>query len=162
MWMTPFYLFIGILCVYIFQNKIHIERLRYFISILLFIFILSPSIYFYHSISKKDQRTDYPGKEIARFIQTKWDNNFSNKIEIVFWNEWDAGNLSYNLKTRPKWTKEVSSTANVGIIEIWNYDDNIYVNKICATSNSSFHIVLLQLKSFNHNVCMVGKKWKSL
>ena len=28
--------------------------------------------------------------------------NFSNEIEIVFGNIWDAGNLSYHLKSRPK------------------------------------------------------------
>jgi 4-amino-4-deoxy-L-arabinose transferase-like glycosyltransferase len=165
MWMTPFYLFSGVLCVYVFQNKIYRERLKYFLNVFLFLFILSPSIYVYHSISKKGQRTDYPGKEIAQLIQTKWDNAFSNKIEIVFGNVWEAGNLSYHLRSRPKWTgglwhgiKEIPENTDGGIIVIGNYDENILVNKICATSNTLSHIVLLQLKYFNHNVCMIGKK----
>lgn len=165
MWMTPFYLFSGVLCVYIFQTKIHAERLRYFLNVFLFLFILSPSIYFYHSISKKDEREDYHGKEIAQLIQTKWDNNFSNEIEIVFGNIWHAGNLSYHLKSKPEWTggiwygiKEVPKNTNGGIIVIGNYDENIFVNKICTVSNTSSHVVLLQLKSFNHNICMIGKK----
>jgi len=165
MWMTPFYLFIGVLCVYIFQNKIQEERFRYFLNVFLFLFILSPLIYFYHSIYKKNDRTDYPGKEIARLIQTKWDNTFSNKIEIVFGNEWDAGNLSYHLKSKPKWTggiwygvKEVPENTNGGIIVIGNYNTDIRAHKICTSSNTSSHIVTLQLKSFNHNVCMIGKK----
>jgi len=126
---------------------------------------LSPSIYFYHSIFKKDERTDYPGKEVARLIQTKWNNTFSNEIEIVFGNIWDAGNLSYHLKSKPEWTggmwkgiKEIPENTNGGIVVIGDYDDNIYVNKICTTSNTSSHVVLLKLKSFNHNVCMIGKK----
>ena len=57
-----------------------------------------------------------------------------------------------------KWTKKAPQITDVGIIVIGDYDDNIYVNKICTTSNISFHVVLLQLKSFNHNVCMIGKK----
>ena len=115
-------------------------------------------IYYFVSTTKKDRRTNYPGKEIAQLIQTKWDNNFSNEIEIVFGNEWDAGNLSYNLRSRPKWTKEASQITDVGIIVIGDYDENKYVNKICDTSNTLSHVVLLQLESFKHNVCMIGKK----
>jgi hypothetical protein len=165
MWMTPFYLFIGVLCVYIFQNKIHTERFRYFLNIFLFLFILSPSIYFYHSIYKKSERTDYPGREISQLIQIKWDDTFSNDIEIVFGNVWDAGNLSYHLKSKPEWTgglwrgiKKVPENTNGGIIVIGDYEDNVYVNNICASSNTSSHVVLLQLEPFNHKVCMIGKK----
>jgi len=165
MWMTPFYLFSGVLCVYIFQTKIYRERFKYFLNVFLFLFILSPSIYFYHSISIKDKRTDYHGKEIAQLIQTKWDNTFSNEIEIVFGNIWDAGNLSYHLKSKPEWTgglwhgiKEIPENTDGGIIVIGDYDENILVNKICTISNTLSHVVLLQLKYFNHNVCMIGKK----
>jgi hypothetical protein len=166
MWMTPFYLFSGVLCVYIFQAKIYRERFKYFLNVFLFLFILSPSIYIYHSISKKDQRTNYPGKEVAQFIQTKWDNTFSNEIKTVFGNVWEAGNLSYHLKSRPKWTgglwhgiKEIPENTDGGIIVIGDYNENILVNnKICTISNTLSHIVLLQLKYFNHNVCMIGKK----
>jgi len=165
MWMTPFYLFSGVLCVYIFQTKIYRERFKYFLNVFLFLFILSPSIYIYHSISKKGQRTDYPGKEIAQLIQTKWDNTFSNEIEIVFGNVWEAGNLSYHLKSKPKWTggwwhgaKEIFENTDGGIIVIGNYDENIFVDKICTISNTLSRVVLLQLKYFNHNVCMIGKK----
>ena len=165
MWMTPFYLFIGVLCVYIFQTKIHKERLRYLLNVFLFLFVLSPSVYLYHSISKKNSRTDYPGKEIARHIQTKWDNTFSNKIEIVFGNEWDAGNLSYHLKSKPKWTgglwrgiKEVPENINEGIVVIGNYNTDMSKHKICTSLNTSSYIVTLKLRSFNHNVCMIGKK----
>ena len=165
MWMTPFYLFTGVLCVYIFQNNIKAGRFRYFLNVFLFLFILSPSIYFYDSISTKNKRTDYHGKEIAQLIQTKWDNTFSNEIEIVFGNIWDAGNLSYHLKSKPKWTgglwhgiKEIPENTDGGIIVIGDYDENILVNKICTISNTLSHVVLLQLKYFNHNVCMIGKK----
>ena len=163
--MTHFYLFSGVLCVYIFQTKIYRERFKYFLNVFLFLFILSPSIYFYHSISIKDKRTDYHGKEIAQLIQTKWDNTFSNEIEIVFGNIWDAGNLSYHLKSKPEWTgglwhgiKEIPENTDGGIIVIGDYDENIFVNKICTISNTLSHVVLLQLKYFNHNVCMIGKK----
>ena len=165
MWMTPFYLFSGVLCVYIFQTKIYRERFKYFLNVFLFLFILSPSIYIYHSISKKGQRTDYPGKEIAQLIQTKWDNTFSNEIEIVFGNVWEAGNLSYHLKSKPEWTggwwrgiKEIPENTDGGIIVIGDYDENIFVNKICTISNTLSYVVLLQLKNFNHNICMIGKK----
>ena len=83
----------------------------------------------------------------------------------MFGNEWDAGNLSYHLKSKPKWTggiwygvKEVPENTNGGIIVIGNYNTDIRAHKICTSSNTSSHIVTLQLKSFNHNVCMIGKK----
>ena len=103
MWMTPFYLFSGVLCVYIFQTKIYRERFKYFLNVFLFLFILSPSIYFYHSISIKDKRTDYPGKKIAKIVQENWTNNFKNKIGLVGGDVWHGGNLFYNLKSKPKW-----------------------------------------------------------
>ena len=75
---------------------------RFYISILIF-FILSPSMYFAISILNENKRTDYPGKEISRLVQNKWDDNFVNEIKIVVGDEWSAGNLSYHLKSRPKW-----------------------------------------------------------
>ena len=50
MWMTPFYLFFGVLLVYIFKKEIIIKKLKYFFSIFLILFISSPIIYFYISI----------------------------------------------------------------------------------------------------------------
>ena len=54
----------------------------------------------------KKKRTDYPGKEIARLVQNKWNDNFVNDIKIVIGDEWFAGNLSYHLNSRPIWLNE--------------------------------------------------------
>jgi len=40
MWMTPFYLFMGVLLVYIFQKNIFLNKLKYFFSIFLILFII--------------------------------------------------------------------------------------------------------------------------
>ena len=61
MWMTPFYLFFGLLFIYIFESKINLNYLKKFIITLLFIFILSPTAYLYVSLSKDNKRTDFPG-----------------------------------------------------------------------------------------------------
>ena len=53
--------------------------------------------------TKKDKRTDYPGKEIAIKTQYAWDQQFSSTINVVLGDEWNAGNLSYHLKSRPVW-----------------------------------------------------------
>ena len=66
-------------------------------------FILSPTLYLGVSLVDKTKRTDYPGKEIARLVQNKWDDNFVNEIKIVVGDEWFAGNLSYHLFSRPIW-----------------------------------------------------------
>jgi len=103
MWMTPFYLFFGTLFVYLFQAQINIKKLKPFMIGFIFLFFLSPVLYAYVSISKEDKRTDYPGKEIAIKTQYVWDQQFNSKINVVYGNEWNAGNLSYHLKSRPVW-----------------------------------------------------------
>jgi 4-amino-4-deoxy-L-arabinose transferase-like glycosyltransferase len=103
MWMTPFYLFFGTLFVYLFQTQINIKKLKPFMIVFIFLFFLSPILYAYVSISKDDKRTDYPGKEIAIKTQYAWDQQFKSKINVVYGNEWNAGNLSYHLKSRPVW-----------------------------------------------------------
>ena len=103
MWMTPFYLFFGLLFIYIFKSRVDPRFLKKFISVFLFIFILSPSIYLYVSLSNDNKRTDFQGKEIARLVQVKWNKNFTNKISIVVGDEWLGGNLSYHLQSRPRW-----------------------------------------------------------
>ena len=103
MWMTPFYLFFGVLFVYVFQSQINVKKINSFLYGFLFLFFLSPVLYSFESISKTDKRTDYPGKEIAAKVQVIWDQDFDKDIEFVTGNEWNAGNLSYHLKSRPKW-----------------------------------------------------------
>ncbi len=103
MWMTPFYLFFGVLFVYMLQIQINIKKLKPFVVGFVFFFFLSPVLYAYISISKDDKRTDYPGKEIAIKTQYAWDQQFDSKINVVLGNEWNAGNLSYHLKSRPVW-----------------------------------------------------------
>jgi 4-amino-4-deoxy-L-arabinose transferase-like glycosyltransferase len=103
MWMTPFYLFFGTLFVYLSQAQINIKKLKPFMIGFIFLFFLSPILYTYVSISKDDKRTDYPGKEIAIKTQYAWDQQFKSKINVVYGNEWNAGNLSYHLKSRPVW-----------------------------------------------------------
>jgi len=103
MWMTPFYLFFGTLVVYLFNSQINLKKLKPFIVGFLFFFFLSPVLYAYVSVSKDDKRTDYPGKEIAMKTQYAWDQQFNSKINVVLGDEWNAGNLSYHLKSRPVW-----------------------------------------------------------
>ena len=103
MWMTPFYLFLGVLIVYIFHTQINLKKLNGFISAFLILFIFSPFAYVYISITEVDKRTDYPGKQIAIKTQYVWDQNQKKPINVVLGDEWVAGNLSYHLKSRPIW-----------------------------------------------------------
>ena len=103
MWMTPFYLFFGVLIVYILQAQINLKKLNGFIMTFLVLFIFSPVTYAYISITESDKRTDYYGKEIAKKTQYFWDLDHEEPINVVLGDEWLAGNLSYHLKTRPVW-----------------------------------------------------------
>jgi len=128
MWMTPFYLFFGTLIVYLFQSQINLKKLKPFMIGFLFFFFLSPVLYAYVSVSKDDKRTDYPGKEIAMKTQYAWDKQFETTINVVLGDEWNAGNLSYHLKSRPVWE---------GIVEREKLDqlkDYMCLDSICVGS----------------------------
>tara|TARA_Y100000768_G_scaffold307615_1_gene241721 strand:+ start:549 stop:1871 length:1323 start_codon:yes stop_codon:yes gene_type:complete len=126
MWMTPFYLFLGTLFIYIFQSQINIKKLKSFFIGFIFFFFLSPALYAYISISNENKRTDYPGKEIAIKTQFAWNQQFKSKINVVFGDEWIGGNLSYHLKSRPVWQ---------GIIEREKLDklkDYMCLDNVCV------------------------------
>ena len=112
MWMTPFYLFLGTLFLEIFRKNLEMTKIKKFFYFFLFFFILSPSLYLLESVFDQTKRTDYPGKEISRLVQNKWDDNFKNDIKIVVGDEWSAGNLSYYLSSRPTWFNDLKDIAN--------------------------------------------------
>ena len=105
MWMTPFYISFGLLFVYIFKSEINFEKIKAFTSLFLVLFLISPILYAYVSISKTDKRTDFNGKNLAiqakNFYETE--ANDLGKMEYAKGNEWIAGNISYHLPERPKW-----------------------------------------------------------
>ena len=153
MWMTPFYLFSGVLIVYIFQSKIILSKLKYFFLVFLIFFIISPATYLYVSITQTDKRTDYPGKKIATIVQEKWEDNFTNKIGLIGGDMWHGGNLSYNLKSKPKWdnileAKKIKTIKNKedGFVLI---GDEYILSKICTG---------VFFKVENRGICMIGIK----
>tara|TARA_B100001057_G_C22791372_1_gene927753 strand:+ start:328 stop:1653 length:1326 start_codon:yes stop_codon:yes gene_type:complete len=126
MWMTPFYLFFGVMFVYVFKSQIKLKELNSFLYGFIFFFFVSPILYSYISINQTDKRTDYPGKEIAIKVQYVWDQKFDNPINIVLGNEWNAGNLSYHLKSRPSW---------IGFIDqnkISELKEHMCIDKVCV------------------------------
>ncbi len=151
MWMTPFYLFLGTLFLLILKKNIELKKLKKFYYIFLFFFILSPSVYLVISLVDKNKRTDYPGKEIARLVQNKWDDNFVNEIKIVIGDEWAAGNLSYHLHSRPVWMNDLKNNAskineNQGVIYTGNPK---ILKKLCPG-------IFGTIKP--NGYCMIGKK----
>ncbi len=105
MWMTPFYIFLGLFFVYVSQSFIKTNNLKSFLVAFLIFFTFSPFAYAYVSITKTDKRTDYQGKKIAKIINEEWEKYSKGEFELesVIGDEWVAGNLSYHLKSRPKW-----------------------------------------------------------
>ena len=122
MWMTPFYLFFGVLVIYIFQSQINLNKLKGFVSVFLILFIFSPFAYAYVSITQTDKRTDFQGEEFTKNVMLEWEKklpDFDSKkwgLEkylkgweevnigaLGYWiitiegDEWLAGNLSYHL-----------------------------------------------------------------
>jgi len=149
MWMAPFYLFNGLFFIYFFRKQINIKKLKRFYISFMFFFILSPIVYLSVSITQDDKRTDYPGKEIAYLIQTRWDKNFLNDISIVIGNEWHAGNLSYHLVSRPIWFNESIPSDfeySGGVIYIGNKDA---LKQICPGIFGSIN---------RQGICMIGSK----
>jgi len=155
MWMTPFYLFSGVLLIYIFQKQVNLKNLKYFFNIFLFLFLLSPAVYLYISLSYDDKRTDYPGRKIAEKIQNKWEENFTNRIDFVIGDEWHAGNLSYHLESKPKWFSYSSAFEKMSIEKFLKLvEDNgfIIVNGVCPGDLS------VKIKINNNKLCLYGKR----
>ena len=151
MWMTPFYLFFGVFFIDFFKKDIDFKKLKRFFSIFLFLFIFSPVLYLSISLLDETKRTDYPGREISRLVQNKWDDNFVNEIKIVVGDEWSAGNLSYHLKSRPVWINDLGQKImdikdNQGVIYTGNPS---ILKKICPG-------VFGTIKPVGY--CMIGKR----
>ncbi len=151
MWMTPFYLFFGVLLIQTFKQYLNVNRLKKFFVVFIIFFILSPSSYLYISLSNEFKRTDYPGREISDLVQRRWDKNFSNKISIVVGDEWYAGNLSYHLTSRPIWFNTIENNltlinSETGVIYTGNPD---ILKKFCPGIYGTIKPI---------GICMIGAK----
>ena len=128
MWMTPFYLFFGTLFIYLLKTQINIKKLNSFLIGFIFLFLLSPILYGYVSISQTDKRTDYPGKDIAIKVQMAWHEQHDEPIKYVLGDEWAAGNLSYHINSRPIWKGFVTKQ------KLNSFDKYMCIDKICVGS----------------------------
>ena len=128
MWMTPFYLFFGTLFIYLLKDQINIKKLNSFLIGFIFLFLLSPILYGYVSISQTDKRTDYPGKDIAIKVQMAWHEQHDEPIKYVLGDEWAAGNLSYHINSRPIWKGFVTKQ------KLNSFDKYMCIDKICVGS----------------------------
>ena len=152
MWMTPFYLIAGVVFIQLFKKNINLKKLNKFFFVFFILFALSPLTYIGVSVSNDFKRTDYEGKEIARLVQNKWDDNFINEIKVVVGDEWFAGNLSYHLNSRPRWIIELTKNDT---IELKDDEGVIYtgnpkiLKKICPGVYGTIKPV---------GYCMIGRK----
>ncbi len=128
MWMTPFYLFFGTLFIYILKDQINIKKLNSFLIGFIFLFLLSPILYGYVSISQTDKRTDYPGRDIAMKVQMAWHEQHDEPIKYVLGDEWAAGNLSYHINSRPIWKGFVTKE------KLNSFEKYMCIDKICVGS----------------------------
>lgn len=153
MWMTTFYMFPGVFFIYLFNSKIVFKKFKRFFVLFLFVFFVLPISYGVDSYIQKDKRTDFPGKEIAFKIQSNWDKNFSNNILIVageswVYGGWYAGNLSYNLRDRPKLRYVIEKDIDYNIGTVW-----IDVLNSIKSCNG----ILLRIEPY-FDSCLVGRK----
>ncbi|MDC2973649.1 glycosyltransferase family 39 protein [Candidatus Pelagibacter sp.] len=128
MWMTPFYLFFGTLFIFLLKDQININKLNSFLIGFIFLFLLSPILYGYVSISQSDKRTDYPGKDIAIKVQMAWHEQHDEPIKYVLGDEWAAGNLSYHINSRPIWKGFVTKQ------KLNSFEKYMCIDKICVGS----------------------------
>ena len=122
-----------------------------FQSVFTIISSLGSKLILEESFSKDTKRTDFPGKEIAYLVQTRWDKNFTNKIDVVVGDEWLGGNLSYYLESRPRWFNNLSpELENLklegGVIYTGNAD---VLKSVCP---GEFGKIKLQ------GICMIGTR----
>ena len=104
----------------------------------------------YISLTETNKRTDYPGKEIARLVQARWDRNFSNEINMIIGDEWYGGNLSYHLRSRPKWFNSLENVKDKKIDGGVIYTGNPQIlKKVCPGIYGTIKPV---------GICMIGNR----
>ena len=101
MWMTPFYLFFGTLFVYLFQAQINIKKLKPFMIGFIFFSFCHLHFTLMSQYQKKTKELIILVKKLQLKLNMRGINNLILKINVVYGNEWNAGNLSYHLKSRP-------------------------------------------------------------
>ena len=129
------------------------KKLKGFVYTFLILFILSPFVYGYISITEIDKKINYPGKEISELAQKKWDENFTNRIGLVGGDEWHGGNLSYHLKSRPRWDNIFEGKGDI----VLNKDEDGFI--LIGDFNILKNICKgVFVKIENQGICMIGKK----
>ncbi|MDC3039173.1 glycosyltransferase family 39 protein [Candidatus Pelagibacter sp.] len=126
MWMTPFYLFFGVLILSMFDIKDDEQTLKEFFKPFLILFLLSPITYGLVSLISENKRTDYKGKVEANKVLQVWQKDFTEKINVVLGDEWHAGNISYHMEGRPIWLGEINQK-NVDLLNAY-----ICTKKVCV------------------------------
>ena len=126
MWMTPFYLFFGVLILSMFDIKDDEQTFKEFFKPFLILFLLSPITYGLVSLLNENKRTDYKGKVEANKVLQVWQKDFTEKINVVLGDEWYAGNISYHMEGRPVWLGEINQK-NVDLLSAY-----ICTKKVCV------------------------------
>ena len=126
MWMTPFYLFFGVLILSMFDVKDDEKTFNEFFKPFLILFLLSPITYGLVSLISENKRTDYKGKVEANKVLQVWQKDFTEKINVVLGDEWHAGNISYHMEGRPVWLGEINQK-NVDLLNAY-----ICTKKVCV------------------------------
>ena len=126
MWMTPFYLFFGVLILSMFDIKDDEQTFKEFFKPFLILFLLSPITYGLVSLINENKRTDYKGKVEANKVLQVWQKDFTEKINVVLGDEWFAGNISYHMEGRPVWLGEINQK-NVDLLNAY-----ICTKKVCV------------------------------
>ena len=126
MWMTPFYLFFGVLILSMFDIKDDEQTFKEFFKPFLILFLLSPITYGLVSLIYEDKRTDYRGKVEANKVLQVWQKDFTESINVVLGDEWHAGNISYHMEGRPVWLGEINQK-NVDLLNAY-----ICTKKVCV------------------------------
>ena len=126
MWMTPFYLFFGVLILSMFDIKDDEQTFKEFFKPFLILFLLSPITYGLVSLINENKRTDYQGKIEANKVLQVWQKDFTESINVVLGDEWYAGNISYHMEGRPVWLGEINQK-NVDLLNAY-----ICTKKVCV------------------------------
>ena len=126
MWMTPFYLFFGVLILSMFDIKDDEQTFKEFFKPFLILFLLSPITYGLISLISENKRTDYKGKVEANKVLQVWQKDFTESINVVLGDEWYAGNISYHMDGRPVWLGEINQK-NVDLLNAY-----ICTKKVCV------------------------------
>jgi len=114
-WGTPLLSFWGVMLFAFLQpSQIHFKR---FIITIFGLLLLASSAYVFVQTQPGERRSNFPGKVIAKDIQTSWEQQFHRPLKFIAGERWISGNIAFFSKPKAQVYMDWNPTYSPWIVE---------------------------------------------